>query len=190
VPDIVDRLRLAQQDARALHERASRLASPEAVRDFVSPPLAFLGDDWLACHAEGAETVCPIPALGLREGASAAFAYRDGAPQAGQLRWQRPGRAAWREAPAEILIAGPEKIEPVAFEAARSPAVGVLVDVRNRRILAGSPELLRSTFTQLLFLDGRYLRHFEKLDERTGYAGERVVTWRVRWEVEGPSSRS
>ena len=41
--------------------------------------------------------------------------------------------------------------------------------------------LLRSTFTQLMFLDGRYAQSFRKFDERRGYRGERVVTWAVDW---------
>jgi len=51
----------------------------------------------------------------------------------------------------------------------------------NQRILVGTPDILRSTFTQLMFLDGRYARHFKKFDERDGYKGERVVVWKVEW---------
>jgi hypothetical protein len=32
-----------------------------------------------------------------------------------------------------------------------------------------------------MLLDGRYARRFAKWDDRTGYRGERVVTWRVDW---------
>lgn len=169
--------------ARARDASVLRLGSPEAKRDFVSPPLAFLGEGWLDCHAEGDETVCPIPALAARDGGRAAFVHRDGGALAGRLRWTRPGKPASYEPPGEIFVAGSERIESAVFASPISPAVGILVDPDHRRILAGSPDLLRSTFTQLLFLDGRYLRRFEKFDERTGYGGERVATWRVLWNV-------
>ena len=43
----------------------------------------------------------------------------------------------------------------------------------------GPPRLLRSIFTQLVFLDGRTAPAFEKTDVRENL-GERIVTWRVR----------
>jgi len=59
-------------------------------------------------------------------------------------------------------------------------APGVLMDLVRRRVLVASPELLDSLFTQLVFLDGRYLDRFEKFDDRSG-AGGRITTWRIRW---------
>jgi hypothetical protein len=45
----------------------------------------------------------------------------------------------------------------------------------------GTPAILQSTYTQLMFLDGRYSRHFKKMQERVGRRRDRVVTWRVEW---------
>jgi len=46
----------------------------------------------------------------------------------------------------------------------------------------GPPDLVRSTLVHLLYLDGRYATHLEKFDERVGYGGERVATWRIHDE--------
>jgi hypothetical protein len=55
----------------------------------------------------------------------------------------------------------------------------VLDDDVNRRALIGSPDLVRSAFAQLVFLDGRYSRRFRKFDERRSAVGERVVTFEL-----------
>jgi len=85
--------------------------------------------------------------------------------------------------PAVIVVAGPERMETAASPAPTHADVGILVDVANRRILAGMPELIRSTFTQLMYLDGRYATHFEKFDDRKTDFGNRVVTWKVKWDA-------
>ena len=81
--------------------------------------------------------------------------------------------------PAALVVATEAGIEDVAFASPGDERLGVLVDVSGHRVLVGPPYLVRSTFTQLMFLDGRYARAFEKVDDRTGFAGERIVTWRV-----------
>ena len=58
--------------------------------------------------------------------------------------------------------------------------MSVLVDVEHARAVVGTPALLRSTFARLMFLGDGAGRPFEKVDERTA-AGERIVTWRVRY---------
>jgi hypothetical protein len=74
-----------------------------------------------------------------------------------------------------------QHLEDIATADPIDPNLGVLVDLPNDRVLVGTVALLRSTFTQLMFLDGRYTRSFRKFDERRGYHGERVVTWTVDW---------
>ena len=86
----------------------------------------------------------------------------------------------WTSEPALLLVAGAAGIDEIEFAQPFDARLGALVDVSGRRVLVGPPYLLRSTFTQLMFLDGRYATAFEKLDDRTGFAGERIVTWRVR----------
>jgi hypothetical protein len=77
-------------------------------------------------------------------------------------------------------------MEEIAFAAPADERLAVLVDVPGRRILVGPPHLVRSTFTQLVFLDGRTAPGFEKVDDRAA-GGERVLTWRVRIPVDTAS---
>jgi len=53
-------------------------------------------------------------------------------------------------------------------------AVGIGSD--QARIKPSSDGILRSTFTRLVFLDGRFSPHFQQVDDRTGYARARVRT--------------
>ena len=78
-----------------------------------------------------------------------------------------------------LLAAGGQvrSVEPSASD--RSP-MGVLIDVEHARAVVGTPALLRSTFARLMFLGDVAGSPFEKVDERTA-AGERIVTWRVRY---------
>jgi hypothetical protein len=85
------------------------------------------------------------------------------------------------ESPSAVIVAGSGGIEDIHIAAAPDPDLAVLADVANARVLLGPPSVLRSTFTRLMFLDGRYGQLFEKFDERVGYGSERVTTWRVRW---------
>jgi hypothetical protein len=58
--------------------------------------------------------------------------------------------------------------------------MGVLIDVGHARAVVGTPALLRSTFVRLMYLGEAPGSPFEKVDERRA-AGERIVTWRVRY---------
>jgi hypothetical protein len=144
----------------------------------------YLGGGWIACapRASAQERVCPLGGVPLRRIGVVleAFTYATDAPAAGRLRWRRVARDSAPEArPAEILIAGNDGLESVRPDEAIDAEVAVLIDPSNDRILVGAPALLRSTFTHLMLLDGRYTRRFSKWDDRTGYRGERVVTWEV-----------
>jgi dolichyl-diphosphooligosaccharide--protein glycosyltransferase len=179
VDDLVGRLGYAEESARALYRRAAALTDESARQDFVAPPLRYLGPGWVPCRRAGAEMVCPLSAADGGERIADEFAYPPEAPSAGRLRW----RGRERPAPtAQILVAGAQQVEPAAVPAPTSAEIGVLVDIENERVLAGSPALLRSTFTRLVFLDGRYARALRKFDERVAYGGERLVTWEIRWE--------
>src|SRR5262249_32402403 len=129
------------------------------------------------------DRVCPLNlTLGKTGTVLDAFVYARDSPAAGRLRWHGVRQASSAlGAPAAIVIAGPERMESVSLADPVDPAVACLVGFVNDRVLVGSPFPLRSTFTDLMFLDGRYAKHFEKFDDRTSRRGERVVTWRIRW---------
>jgi hypothetical protein len=67
--------------------------------------------------------------------------------------------------------------------------VAVMVDPAQSRVLIGPSNLLRSTFTRLMLLDGRYSPLFTKVYEATVIYGETVTTWKINWpDLEGSSS--
>jgi len=61
-------------------------------------------------------------------------------------------------------------------------AKSLLVDVPGTRVRLSTPELLHSTFSRLMYLDGRYCKLFDKVHEETGFAGERVTLWKINWQ--------
>ena len=100
--------------------------------------------------------------------------YRPDAPAEMRMRTDRGERA-----PAVLLVAGLERVDDVPVDGVRDAELGVLADTVRRHVLVGSPDLLRSTFTRLMFLDGRFSTAFQPVDDRTAWPEERVRTWKV-----------
>jgi oligosaccharyl transferase STT3 subunit len=140
---------------------ASSRAPAGPARDPAWRPCAPVGD--------GAEWECPS--------LDGNFRYRPDAPE--QSRFVDPDVPVPATVPAVIVVAEATGLREVRPTTATDQDLGVLVDVAERRVLVGAPDLVRSTLVHLLYLDGRYATHLEKFDERVGYAGERVVTWRI-----------
>jgi hypothetical protein len=127
----------------------------------------------------------PLPEPVWRPCAPASGADWECASERGVFRYRpdAPEQSRFAESvPALIVVAEASGLRELRPADAPDPEVGVVVDVPERRVLFGVPDLLRSTLVQLLYLDGRYARHLEKFDERAGYGGERVLTWRIRDE--------
>ena len=87
-----------------------------------------------------------------------------------------------RAADAYLLVADAAGVREMAFPSPSYPHLGVLIDVPGERILVGALPFLKSTFVQLMFLDGRYSRLFVKHGTRET-SGERIVTWKIRWAL-------
>ena len=175
-----DTFALSEPAARPLAERAARLRTAAELEEFVSPRLGYLTADWLGCQVIGpGDWTCPVRVPVDAAGTFLdAVQVRPDAPASSRLRLR--GRDAIRDGePATLVLAGAERMDTFTFAAPADERLAVLVDVPNRRVLVGPPHLVRSTFTQLVYLDGRTAPGFEKIDERVA-AGERVVTWRVR----------
>ncbi len=109
------------------------------------------------------------------------FVYPEADPAAGRLVVQPlDGSRAREVAPAVVLVAAGGQVRSVEPSAGDRSPMGVLIDVEHARAVVGTPALLRSTFARLMFLGDVSGSPFEKIDERTA-AGERIVTWRVRY---------
>jgi asparagine N-glycosylation enzyme membrane subunit Stt3 len=137
---------------------------------------------WRSCTPtpDASEWACP-PAGRASPGAPGVFRYRPDAPEQSRFL-ASDGRTEGQSAPAVVVLAEAAGLREVSPTSATDEQLAVLVDVLEGRALIGPPELLRSTLVDLLYLDGRYAKHFEKFDQRVGYRGERVVTWRIHDE--------
>jgi hypothetical protein len=155
---------------------ASSESSPAFSRGFVTR-------EWVSCApAARGELRCPVgQAVGDGRRIEAVI-YRDGAPGQAALEVLAGGQPEpSRAVPPLVLVAGPQALEQIEPPAGDPAQPVVLIDTVGARVLVGSVKALRSTYTALLHLDGRYVRHFHKVDDRTGYRGQRVVTWRIDW---------
>jgi hypothetical protein len=187
VAALVRRFGLPEADARALYARVRTLTDEREVREFIAPDASYFARDWFPCRVEsdGGAWICPIElSVGERGPVLDAFQYVVAAPERSRFlcrTWEGDtlSRRGFKGMPAGLVMAGRAPTHEVSFDRPMHPDLGVLVDAPRRRILVGPPYLLRSTFTQLMYLDGRYAEHFEKFDERRGSDGERLVTWRI-----------
>jgi hypothetical protein len=186
---LVKRFGYTEPAAAALYEQARALKSPQQTENFVMPQHErYYGLQWYHCHpAENRPAmVCPVDLrLPRRRSILKAFVYDPVSPQTARLRL-RPAasertESVTEEAPAVVMLAGAQHLVEKHFPASHHPDIGVLVDVPQQRILVGTPRLLRSTFTHLMYLDGRYASFYEKFDDRVDYSGHRIVTWKINW---------
>jgi hypothetical protein len=180
VADLDARFGLGEGAALALWREARRLRDAAAARRFAASALGYLVPDWLACApAAAGGWECPA---GVPTGTGAildAVVFHPEAPLRAPLVVRRgPGRES--ATPEALIVAGAGGRREVVFPRAAFPGLAVLVDEPGRRVLLGTPHVLRSTFTQLVFLNGRHLRHLEPFDARTGPAGDRVLAWWIR----------
>ncbi len=185
VADLVQHHGYSKADATTLYAQARAFTSDGERDTFIAPRTWYLSPQWHPCPAAAGEaTLRCIVNLGDSQGGRVldTFIYDPAAPQNSRLRSHALGGGQPTDGtPAAIILAGAQHEEEITLPSPTHPDFAVLVDVPHQRILVGTPLLVRSTFVHLMFLDGRYASHYEKFDERTNYAGDRIVTWRVRW---------
>lgn len=191
VADLQQRFGYTEEEATRLYTQAKQLRSNSQVANFIAPKMSYLSSHWIPCRTEGEGTgatlTCPVNLVASQAGSVLeTVLIRPTAPLESKLHFRLSNTRRNRDLPAEgtpgvIIIAGAEEKEDIVFPSPTYPRVGILVDVPKQRILIGPPALLRSTFTHLFYLDGRYTKAFEKFDERLTYTGDRVVTWKVKW---------
>lgn len=138
----------------------------------------FLTPAWVPCFAAGDEILCPISAEIEAGTTLQSVSYVPSAPGASRLLLSGPAGES-RRVPAALVVAAPDGLQEPRGLPVNRIDWAVLYDVVQQRALVASPDLVRSTFTQLAFLDGRYSRRFRRFDERTSALGERVSVWEV-----------
>jgi hypothetical protein len=191
VADLKQRFGYSEEQATRLYTQAKQLSSSSQVANFIAPKMSYLSSHWIACRAEGegaeARLTCPVNLVASHAGSVLeTVVIRPAAPLESKVHFRLPSFRRNRDLPSEgtpnvLIVAGAQGKEEIVFPSPTYPRIGILVDVPKHRILIGPPALIRSTFTHLFYLDGRYTKAFEKFDERLTYTGDRVVTWKVKW---------
>ena len=171
--------------AASLVDRAAKLKHPTAVAAFVSGLEGLFSPEWIPCNTEGSEWNCPldIPVAGGDEG-FVAYRFDPRLPVTSRIVYRRrgsDGRAQEeRQAVGTIWIASSDHLAPLRFRQSEHPNMAVLVDTVGQRLLLGTPRMIESVFTRLVYLDGRYSEHFRRLSNHESL-GERVSAWAIDW---------
>ncbi|MDX2171335.1 MAG: hypothetical protein SF182_29980, partial [Deltaproteobacteria bacterium] len=159
---------------------AARGLDPAARARFLAPRARLYTADWVDCPlAERGERRCRV---GVNDPGGSIEAVRYPADDPRLARVERGGGPSRDATPDLLRVAIGDGVETVAG-AAQPDGVGVLIDADRHRALVGTPNAIASTYVQLLFLDGRGLRHFTKLDDRSGAWNRRVASWRIDWDA-------
>lgn len=160
---------------------------------FTPAPQGYLKPQWFPCRSQSEQTMrhCGIGVAPDQAGKILdAFVYDTSTPKNARLLVRSVTGQALpthlrQGTPAVMVMAGARRREEIVFPAPTYPNIAVLVDIPNDRILVGSPHLIRSTMTHLMYLGGRYTMHFKKFDDQTAFSGERIVTWKIDWQGHG-----
>jgi hypothetical protein len=193
VADYMSRFGMTETTATDLYYQARSLTNEGEINAFASPWPGYLGGNWIACRRVENDTVlgCPIGMqIGSQNGGVTAidafiinltnpsqnnFVY--GFYQSGQRVGGIDNGTAGM-----VVLAGKTKMDTMEIPGSTSPGIAVLVDTVENRVLLADPLLIKSQFTMLYYLDGRYSEHFVKFDEQSSPAGTRVVVWKVDWD--------
>jgi hypothetical protein len=176
---LATRFALPPESAGAL-AHAARGLDRAARERFMAPRGRLLTTDWIDCPpADDGERRCRV---GLSDAAGPIDSIRYPADDPRLARVVRPAAGETRHdaAPDLLRVANRDRVETVTG-AAQPDGVGVLIDADTHRAMVGSPNAIASTYVQLLFLDGRGLTRFHKLDDRTGTWGRRIASWQIDW---------
>jgi hypothetical protein len=140
-------------------------------------PAGLAIRDWVDCVLANGERRCALEVPDGTGGRIDAVVFPDDQPQQARVVMRRDDQTT-TIAPSRLLLAGGMAVDDIAGADPSAPAV--LLD-GQQRALVGRPEAIASLYVRLMFLDGRGLDHFRKLDQRVGAGNQRVAAWAVEW---------
>ncbi len=190
VDDLTARFGLPTADARTLVQQVRALRSDQDAQRFIAPAQPHSAG-WIPCRSLTSGELDCTPNLPLSQRAMiTGLVYRPTGTTLKIRFLSDDGKLQQRDGtPALVLIAGDEEIAEHPVDSPTDPDVAVMVDPAQSRVLIGPSNLLRSTFTRLMLLDGRYSPLFTKVYEATVIYGETVTTWKINWpDLERSSS--
>lgn len=157
-------------------------AATEIVRDARShggAPPSYAVFRWVPCVGEQewrCEVTSRLPDGEVLRGVR----LRPGDPASARLLLRGPAGDDSEVSPASVLVADTVELREAVAPQASAGGVALLVDPSGRRALLGSDRILRSTFTSLMFLDGRYTSWAREYERRRDRGGELLV-WQIDW---------
>ncbi|MGD9764210.1 MAG: STT3 domain-containing protein [Candidatus Binatia bacterium] len=180
VAELTSELGYDEPEAHRLYQTARSLPDGARAR-FVAPGGRLITKSWAACTpAPGGELRCPIGAVDGYGAWVEAVAYPAAAPRNARIITRaRDGRRT-ESAPGALSIATAAGVDTVRATAT-ADSTALLIDPERSRVLLGTPSAIDALFTRLMYLDGRGVTRFRKVDDRTSARGQRVVTWAIDW---------
>ena len=191
VADLAARFAMPPADARALVQQVRGLHSDQDARRFIAPPQNIHAG-WIPCGSlTSGELDCTFDLPLSQRALMTGLIYRPTGTML-KIRFLSDDRKVQERdgTPAMVLIAGDKEIAEHPVDSPTDPDIAVMVDPAQSRAMAGSANLIRSTFTRLMLLDGTYSPLFTKVHEATVINGETVTTWKINWPDVGRSNGS
>jgi hypothetical protein len=134
---------------------------------------------WLPCAGDQewrCETASRLPDGRMLRGVR----LRPGDPASARLLLGEAAVADTEISPVSVLLADADELREVVAPRAAAGGIALLVDRNGRRVLLGTDRILRSTFTSLVFLDGRYTGWARDYEHRRDRKGE-LLAWKIEW---------
>ena len=173
-----------RQDARALFQQVRGLHSDEDAQRFLAPAQT-VHQCRDGCHATVSRTASWIALATLTLSQRPTITGLDYRPTGTTLKigfLSDHGEVQQRDGtPAIVLVAGDNEITEHPVDSPTDPDVAVMVYPAKSRALVGPSDLVRSTFTRLMMLNGHYSPLFTMVNEATAIGGETVTTWKINW---------
>jgi hypothetical protein len=167
--------------ARRAYDEARQVRTEEERKAFSAVEARLFVTKWQPCFPDGTTLRCPLAVIDA-DGRRWREVRFDPADPARTLLTV-DGAPGGRLVPAAIQVALPERLNSYAPAEAPTANLALLVDPVARRLFVGTPGVVQSLLTRLILLDGRYDPAFEKLQDRLALDGNRVTTWRIRWDL-------
>ncbi|HEY1269716.1 MAG TPA: STT3 domain-containing protein [Candidatus Binatia bacterium] len=171
------RLDYRPNDAKAVYDYIGRLKDEKQIDNFIAPPPRLIPAEWIPCRESDGAMACIITITNSGGVNRIEFRYDPAAPANARLmQGERSGAAA------ALIVAGTRTLDERLDADAVFGDIGVLLDLSGRRILVGSPLMIRSTLVRLFYLDGRYSGIFSPFARKTTLAGEEVASFKIDWQ--------
>ncbi len=184
-------LRYSPEETRRLLAEVAKLRPEEVETRFITNPGGLVKTDWTVCSVseDGRTRTCPLKGFSSSGRRLESVEYSvslDGSPEGVSVRFAGPNGTSETKLPDLVLVDDGTGVRPSPGGPGMLPAegpsrdLGVLIDLRGHRVLAGTTAVLTSGLTRLLFLDDSSSPSFRRIAERGATGKERLVAWRLR----------